>query len=240
MIRSRKPQMPGGEKQVAHWSRAKMPVTSKMRGWKAGPVCGTFIHFVHRQSVPCLDMMSEGVLACPHCQLAQQWEWKGYLPFYDEDYARRFVIISAPIFEAVEEIPHLAMIEVQRGKNDKDPVLVRPNNWRTTPLPHSAERAEQVDLMRFLVQVLWKSTELMRFASGAIAQQTITLDTPQDTSDPSGLKDKIAGGGRGTMLDYVGLALGDKSEQVNRVARNEQYAKAAKNGHHKKPKPEES
>lgn len=118
-------------------------------------------------------MNTDHALGCPHCVDRHPWEWKGYVPFYDEEYARRFALISPTYYESVEEIDHLAPIVITRGKKDTDQVVIKQINWRTTPIPPAAERFNAVDLMRFLVFTLWKSRELQEFAA-----KTLTATLP--------------------------------------------------------------
>jgi hypothetical protein len=223
MFNSRKPQTPGGGGGIPNWSYAPVKAGSQYRGWKAGPVCGVFIHQLTKRSEPCIGMMTELALACPHCADKHKWEWKGYVPFYDEEYTRRFCLISPAYYEAVEEIDHLAPIVINRGKKDTDPVVVKYNAWRSTPIPFSVERAKGVDLMNFIVRVLWCSRELMEYAA---KQEVQTIGDPASAGNP--VADKIAKGEHATIGDWTSVALGKKANRVNND-RNAAFAEAVRN-----------
>lgn len=99
--------------------------------------------------------MTASALICHHCDQRIKSAWRGYVPYYDEEYTRRFVLIAPEYLEAVTEIEHLAPIVVTRGKSKIEPVVIRPKIWRTQPIPHSTERERPVDLALFCVRVLW-------------------------------------------------------------------------------------
>jgi len=133
-------------------------------GFLAGPVCGVMTHY-SGNSKPCRDRMTAGQLACPYC--ADKWEpvWRGAVPIYDREYVRRWLWITEDYYEAVSEIPLHAQVSITRDKDTHAPAVIRPDNWRLSALPPSKDRAAPVDLMPFLLRVLWKDAELWSFAA---------------------------------------------------------------------------
>lgn len=163
MAMSRKPGSPGQGKHVRRWTYNPVVGGSQWRGFLAGEPFGVFVHYVNRQSKPCKQEMTDKALSCEHCAKGLVPDWRGYTPYYDDSYTERFVLITAPYYESVLEIEHLAQIVIRRGKLKTDAVVIKDEAWRTTPIPHKAERGAKVDLSDFLIHVIWKDDELMQW-----------------------------------------------------------------------------
>lgn len=142
---------------------------ASVTGWKAGQPVGVYTHF-SGGTKPCRRRMTGSALVCPFCEANQSPIWRGYVPYYDPEYVRRFVLISEDHLEACEEIGHLSQIRISRAKGSRQPVVMSACNWRVASIPPSKDREQPVDLMPFLLK-LWKDEELAKYAS---AQADIT------------------------------------------------------------------
>jgi hypothetical protein len=163
MVSSKNPTPPERGGQVQHWSYEPVVHKSQQRGWIAGKPFGAWQHYANRKSHVCREKMSDKALQCERCMSGLIPEWRGFVPWYDTEYTRRFSLITFAYFESVSEIPHLSMIVLRRGEKKTDPVVIRAEQWDKKPLPYSAERFEPVDLGPFLVKVLWKDAALLEW-----------------------------------------------------------------------------
>lgn len=183
MIRGQKPPGKGPVGSTFKW--AYLPIGNGRRevGFLAGPVCGVFTHY-SGGSKPCRDRATNGKLACPYC--ADRWDpvWRGAVPIYDREYVRRWLWITEDYFEAVSEIPLHAQVSISREKDTHAPAVIRPDNWRLSALPVSKDRAAPVDLMPFLLRVLWKDHELFSFAAKEEEQATATATAKSEVTAP--------------------------------------------------------
>jgi len=124
-------------------------------------------------------MISDKVLVCPRCAINRPWEWRGYVPYYDEQYVRRFVVVASDYYESICEIKHLSPILISRGPEKTDSVVVKYEPWRTTPIPHAKDREGEVNLIDFLIRVLWKDEALVRFhCRSTDAEEAMQHDVP--------------------------------------------------------------
>jgi len=169
-----------------------VPNGTSTTGFIAGKPVGVFVHHVG-QSKPCKREMTDSALVCPYCEAGHLPTWRGYTPFYDRDYVRRFVLIAEDIYESVEELPLHAQIRIARGKGSREGVTVRPELWRTSPLPPSKDRAAWVDLMPFLLD-MWKDDELRRWVPSISAIENATRDQGAELLREAGARelDQIA------------------------------------------------
>lgn len=137
------------------------PIANKASvvGFMAGKPVGVFTHYAGATK-PCKRLVTGSQLVCPFCEAKHTPVWRGYVPFYDQEYTRRFVLIPEDYYESVCEIPHLAQIRLSRGKGSREPIVIAPHNWRITPIPAIPERAAEVDLIPFLPRI-WKDDELI-------------------------------------------------------------------------------
>lgn len=232
MFHSERPKKnPLGGKET-RWSYQQVEKGKSVFGWLAGPPTGVYTHHAGATK-PCRRLMTNGKLTCPYCESKYVPVWRGYTPFYDTEYTRRFVLISEDYEESVSEIPHLAMIALSRGKGPRDPVVIKPNMWRTTPLPDNSERAKPVDLRLFLLR-LWKDVELQQWSLGQTPALPRTVaeiaDFHPNTATP---ENRIAG------LVALGEQIIVKDADGRRTV-NEEFVKQAKakqngNGKHKPP-----
>lgn len=181
-------------------------------GFLAGPVVGVWCHWMGR-SRPCRRLMSDGALSCAMCADAQEPDWRGYVPFYSAEYVRMFTVITADYLESVREIPLHAQIKMARGRNKHDPVVIRPDLWRTTPLPPAADRDAAADLVPFLLK-MWKDAELIEWHLGSdaplssgpecgpvnrLAAPTLHIEEPPQKGDTRSGADIL-----GAVLDGIG------------------------------------
>lgn len=178
-----KPKTPGKNRQkdyIRKWTYNPVPCGSQHKGFLAGKPFGVYVHFVNRLSVPCRQEMSDGGVFCKHCEAGLVPDWRGYTPYYDEQYTPNFVLVTYPYYESVCEIEHLACVVVKRGRMKTDPVVITNSAWRTTPIPFSKERVEPVDLADFLLRVLWKDEPLMEWVQkqkykAPVAPEPVTM-----------------------------------------------------------------
>jgi len=137
VIKSRNPEdRPEKKIKKAKWDHNRVPAGSQWRGWIAGEPFGVWVHYFKSGSQPCLTEMTNHEVACPHCAGGLVPDWRGYTPYYDEQYTPWFVMITFEYYESVLEIPHLAPILIRRGKVATDPIIIEQKPWRTTPIPY--------------------------------------------------------------------------------------------------------
>lgn len=187
MITSVKPENTPEEEGCWRWTYNEVQPNSSHRGWIAGKPFGAFLHFLSKKSEPCRARMTGHALACPHCETKVKVQWRGYVPYYDEEYTRRFVLIAPEYLEAVAELEHLAPVVITRGKSKIDPVIIRGKVWRVTQptIPHSAERADPVNLALFCVRVLWRDDILAAWDAAERRKAATTKPaTPKHTKKP--------------------------------------------------------
>lgn len=143
---------------IPRWRYCDIANGAQVVGWKAGAYVGVETHF-HGGTKPCRHDMSDSALSCPMCAAGFPATWRGYCPFYDRDYQRRFVLISEDYREGYADIPLHAPIKLTRGKGSREPVVIRSEVWRTQPLPLTDGRDAEVDLTGFLLR-MWRDVEL--------------------------------------------------------------------------------
>jgi hypothetical protein len=163
MASSQKPGTPGTKTGVRRWTYNAIPNGTKHKGFKAGDPFGVYVHYINRKSLPCKERITKGELVCPFCDGKYVPEWRGYTPFWSQEYAPFFCLITEEYYEATCEIEHLAPVTISRGPLNTDPAIMRYDAWRATPIPHNAMRAKPVDLSTFLIDVIWKDEELCRW-----------------------------------------------------------------------------
>lgn len=231
MIKSVNPENSPENEKTHRWTYNDVPPMSSHRGWVAGKPFGAYLHFLGRKSEPCRERMTGSALACPHCAVKIKSAWRGYVPYYDEEYVRRFVLISEDYLESVEELEHLAPVVIQRGKSKTDPVIVRQKLWRTTPLPHSAERSEPVNLARFCVLVLWGDDILLAWDNAERKKASASATTPKPTkkSAPPTSAERLKG-----IIEQTGNAPQDGESLGETYTRIIQHFDKSKNGKHTK------
>lgn len=236
MATGKRPKSFGEKNKVAKWDYNEVPPKSKWKGFIAGEPCGTFLHFEAKRSYPCLSMMTDQDLACPHCARGLVWEWRGYVPYYDAEYTRHFVLINDTYYESVMEIQHLSPITITRGNKKTDPVVVKYEPWRVTPIPHSEDRSKPVDLMAFLLRVLWKDQALLEHAikqKGKDADVGLLADLPDEkkvVKTPADLEKELR------CEEEARKLYGDeKADALQRAARNVFKVAPTANGHYKGP-----
>lgn len=161
MSRSRRPDPKKGNGARAIWSYQEVGNGCSTVGYLAGPTYGVYTHYVGHTR-PCRREFTNSTLVCAHCESGEEPVWKGYVPYYDRDLIRRFVLISQEIEESVEAIPLHAQIRIARAKSSKAAVIVRQENWTVKNMPYSALRAAGVDIEGALL-LIWKDPELHAF-----------------------------------------------------------------------------
>jgi len=152
------PEPSRGQNLAGEWSYQKVDSGTSLTGFFAGQPTWVPCHWVGT-SKPCRSVLTCGALPCLDCRPGKAVEWRGYLPFYDPSYLRKFILIPLNLRESVAEIPLHAQIKISRSKAKKSAAIVSASNWRVTPLPESKDRAHAVDLRAFLL-VVWKDAEL--------------------------------------------------------------------------------
>jgi hypothetical protein len=203
-----------------HASYLNVKTGQKDAGYKAGEVYGCFGHRTYAHK-PCVKEITHGELTCPYCVAGLVPEWRGYVPIWDRDWALRYNLIGYEIFESVDAIPHRAQVSISRAKNPISPLIIREELCLTRELPNKAPWNELVDMERVCL-ALWKEEPLTRWVMSHRVSPSV------ESGAPLSLPEKLVAGERGNLKDYVGLALGDKAESVNRVKRNQEFIQAAK------------
>jgi len=186
MSHSQRPKGSLGKKGVAQWDYQEVPNKSSVVGWKAGDPFGVYTHYIGK-TIPCKRELTKSKLCCPYCEAGEEPIWRGYTPFFDQDYCRKFVLIGEDIELAVTEITHHAQIRVSRGKGSREGVKIRADNWRLTPLPELLAKMPKVDLFWPLIRV-WKDPELTQWAtfSGSTKPDgTGVGEVPKLSDDPA-------------------------------------------------------
>lgn len=151
--------IPRGEKGEP-WDHLPVPVSKSEVGWLASHPLGIICH-QDRQTIGCRSYLTDGHLPCWRCQpeAAMPKKWAGYVAVIDKNLMARFVIIGETMRDGVLALPPYAMIRISKGKNPKDPIVVAADNWRTLPIPPSAQRPWPVDLTETVLR-LWRDPEL--------------------------------------------------------------------------------
>lgn len=159
-IRSQEPD-PGQKTGRAQWVYQPVANGARINAFLAGYPFGVQCHY-DGASKPCRSAITGGVLGCKYCGVGHEPEWRGFTPIYTEHYLWRFVLIPPEYLEAVRELPLSSLIRVSRGNRKYDPPLIKPDPWRTLPLPPDAERAKPIDLLPSLLKC-WKDPELTKW-----------------------------------------------------------------------------
>lgn len=175
-IPSQKPD-PGRRKRIPKWDYFSIPNGKTTLGFLAAHPTGAYGHQVPHFK-PCRHRMSLRTLKCALCEAHGEPIWRGFTPYYDQQYTRRFVVIPQELEESVCEISPKEQIELSRASSMRAPVVVKAKLWRTTPLPPSADRDAPFDMMDFLVGILWKDPVLIRFHQGLPVTDSDTAVTP--------------------------------------------------------------
>jgi hypothetical protein len=103
--------------------------------------------------------MTDSELVCPYCESGDEPRWKGYVPLYDRDYQRRFLLISQGVRESVKEIEHLQPVRCTRAKSSKASVVIRLDWWTTKACPRGDGRDVEADIEPVLFTI-WKDAVL--------------------------------------------------------------------------------
>lgn len=225
MLQSQEPDPRGQTGSVTRWQYTPIRCGTSCNGYLAGHPWGTWVHWIG-QSKPCKNKITGGALACNYCAANERAVWRGYTPWYDREYTRRLVLITEDYLEAVREIGPHAQIEIARGKNVRDPVVVREKLWGTKPLPPASDRAWPADLSALVLR-LWRDAELIAWAleqrkAGALS------DTPTGRRLNAEIADQIARPA-GDGASDTGVSLADRNGEFVRRVRS---AKPGANGQH--------
>jgi len=170
MFPHQNPEPARGKNLAGEWSYQKVDSGTSLTGFLAGQPTWIPCHWVG-VSKPCRSILTCGHLPCLDCRPGKEVEWRGYLPFYDPSYLRKFILIPLNLRESVAEIALHAQIKMNRARAKKSAVIVTMSNWRVTPLPESKERSHAVDLRAFLL-VVWKDTELSEWSWNHVSDVT--------------------------------------------------------------------
>lgn len=174
-VRSTQPQEGPGQP-VERWVYLPVPLGGTEMGFLAGPVLGIYCHTVGKRSKPCRALVSDGALSCPLCGKVER-VWRGYVPIYDRDLTNRFVVIPREYFETVSLIERFSQVKLYRGKPATSPVVIRAENWRTTPIPQNCARDRLPDLVPTLLR-MWRDDELSRWHAASDIPVSQVPDTP--------------------------------------------------------------
>lgn len=153
---------PGKKSGIQRWDYLPIPNGTKTQGWIAGPPTGVFVHRDGTDK-PCRSKLTDGTLICPYCTIGKPVTWRGATPFYSPVYTRHWCWTTQDHKEYNDTLPHLAQIVLSRAKSKCAPVVIRAEVWRASPLPDSAERMRRMNLMDFLIGVLWDDADLQAF-----------------------------------------------------------------------------
>lgn len=231
MISSVKPENTPENEGIHRWTYNEVGANTSHRGWITGKPFGAYLHFLAKKSEPCRERMSSHALKCPHCATGNKPQWRGYVPYYDEEYTRRFVLIASDYLESVAELEHLAPVVIQRGKSKTDPVIIKTKLWRTTPIPHSSERERPVDLARFCVVVLWKDDVLCAWDNAERKKRDEEPATPKPTKQ-RGKSDQYTAAHR--LADRLNSEASAEEPLAETYKRLLNLPKPSTNGHHTK------
>lgn len=231
-VRSKNPGGGGGSP-IQSWVYLSVPNGGSAVAFMAGRPFGVYCHAVGKRSKPCRLLTTDGALSCAYC-CKEKPVWRGYVPLYSREYVRSFVVISEDYNEAVCEIPRFEQVKLFRAKVVTAPVVIRAENWRTTPLPPSQTREAEPDMLPCLLR-LWKDEELAawhRKSDIPVSQQPCPTAPPAPSvpvADELGLmkelvRSRINWPGKDGAAEQP-AALGDVLNAV-----------PAANGRHRKPK----
>jgi len=149
---------PGTKNGTQKWDYLTIENGTTTCGFLAAYPLGVWCHHASG-SKPCLIRFTSGTLRCPRCNPDKPAEWRGFVALWDREYVPRFVIVTGEYYESILEIPIGSLVKVSRGKAKYSPCVIRPDPWRTLPLPPSPNRSAEVDLLPSLMRQ-WKIPEL--------------------------------------------------------------------------------
>lgn len=149
---------PPGGSSCAKWNHIKLVRGKPWRGWLAGPLVGVVCH--HDSGTRgCRAAITGGKLSCGRNHELFPPEFKCYVPLWDEDGFRAFVVISEPAYPVAARLPHLAEVWALKTELHGAPIHVYPREWARKGPPCAVSERTPQDMRPFLVK-LWKDTEL--------------------------------------------------------------------------------
>jgi len=196
------------------------------RAYKAGELYGCNGHRTDTHQ-PCARDITDGELSCPYCSAGLDIVWRGFVPLWDRDWSLRYVLIGQDHLESTDQIPWRAQVTVSRAKNPISPLVVREEQCLTRALPAKPPWSAEVDMLAICL-TLWQHDALTQWF-----RQTHGTRPGVGAAVESQAAKMLDGEPR-KLGDFIGLALGDKAEQVNRLKKNDDFAKTlakpSKNG----------
>lgn len=228
MSRGERPDKDSLRKGGNPWNYRPIPCGTSEGGWKAGPPLGVYTHWVG-VTKPCKRRITKGALLCHHCEGKMVPVWRGATPWYDREYQCAWVWITEEYDEATCEIAHLAPIRLSRGRNKRDPVVIRQEEKCLKVLPHNPKRVPEIDLWETLL-LAWKDSELVGWSranqatpAAPAALPTIRPVPPKKKAQAEALANRVG--------DLLHVRDGDNLRPVGDMFPN--LAKAAANGNGK-------
>jgi hypothetical protein len=169
------------------WDYQRVENGKSVVGWKAGPVYGCETHYLG-ETRPCKRITTDSKLVCPICESGEETIFRGYVPFWDTDYQRKFVLIPEDVFDLADEIECHQTIRISRPKGSREGNIVRPDGWTLKALPPKYVNMGEIDIVPALLTV-WKDEQLRawfeeEWAKEALQQQAKKL-SPEETRKKS-------------------------------------------------------
>lgn len=228
MARGKRPDPRKLKTESPHATYFKVANGQQERGYKAGELYGCNGHRTNAHQ-PCARDVTDGELSCPYCSAGMETVWRGYVPLWDRDWSLRYALVGKDHLESTDAIPWRAQVTVNRAKNPISPLVIREEQCLTRALPNKEPWSVEVDMLAICL-VLWKHDPLAEWF-----RQTHTRPANASVT-ASAVAERMLNGESRKIGDFIGLALGDKAEQVNRLKKNEAFAagvaKPSKNGKH--------
>lgn len=208
-----------------HSTAFKIPAGTKDSGYKAGEVYGCYTHRTFAAQA-CSMNITDGAIPCKYCAVNTPSVWTGYLPVWDCDFTLRHAVFNENYLESVDAIPFHGQVVLSRGKDPKNPLIIReaPSTFRA--LPNKAPWKHEVCMLAVCL-TLWQNPELTRWVE---ANQPLALASCAPPPPPAKPVAKVTPykAPRGD-----GPSETDFAEQVNRITGKAAHLKPSTNGDHK-------
>lgn len=136
-----------------------------VRGYVAGPLIVTTVHYVGKASKPCRQKLTKGELKCYCVEAMNSARQIGYLPIITQGREKLVILMCATTARKASLLPHTQEVEFWRPSKSKVGLafkqLVKGELGDDT-LPNFIKKAPH-DIREYLWRVLWQDSELCSY-----------------------------------------------------------------------------
>src|SRR5436853_5837746 len=79
------------------WRTVQIPAGDNLVGWLAGPIITVKVHWKHKSSKPCRELLTKGAVKCYCSTEPQSLRTIGYVPVFTPDKEKCVVIVSETV-----------------------------------------------------------------------------------------------------------------------------------------------